>query len=117
MDGFEGWDGSQFEGELPLEFESENQIDVEALSKELSEQWNNYWKLEYEKQYEEKKKQLENQYEIQIEKMQNRINELEAYCSEYKSIPETELKQEDEELEDSSDEIDDGEDNKIEGEE
>lgn len=39
----DGLYGDQFEGELPLNFESENQTDVEALSKELSEQWNSYW--------------------------------------------------------------------------
>ena len=39
----EGLYGSQFEGELPFNFESENQTDVESLSKELSEQWNTYW--------------------------------------------------------------------------
>lgn len=118
---FDGLGGEQYEGEIPLEFDTENQIDVEGLSKELSEQWNNYWKLEYEKQYEEKKKQLENQYETKIEQLQNRINELEAYCSEYKSTddveePNTDSKT-DEEPEESDDETDNDKNNQGEGEE
>lgn len=75
--GFDIDDPSQFEGDLPLEFESEAGTNVEELSKELSEQWNTYWNEYWNEYWKNYWKAYYEEYPIYIkEPNTEKINEI-----------------------------------------
>ena len=115
MSNFEGLDESQFGGELPLEFESENKTDVEALSNELSEQWNSYWNEYWNEYWKNYWKAYYEEYPIYIKEPSTEKNENEDAVIENDEI--NNLPDDNQDNEKSEEDIVDDVENQDEGEE